>query len=91
MSIIWAVAGCIIHNLVAAAMHYPACGILLDGPGAEITGAAAAKALGCLQLDLRQRDRRETVLERINRTCVRHDWPAVLSPPESRALRVTSS
>jgi len=70
-------------------MHYPACGILLDGPGAEIIGAAAAKALGCVEIDLRHRDRHETVLERINRACVRHDWPAVPSCPESRALQVT--
>ena len=52
VAIFWAVAAGIVHNLLAPAMHAPACGILLDGQGAEITGAAAAKALGCIEVDL---------------------------------------
>ena len=33
VSILWAMAACLIHNLLAPAMHYPPAGILLDGPG----------------------------------------------------------
>ena len=89
VAVFWAVAAGVIHNLLAAAMRYPACGVLLDGPGAALTGAAAARSLGCLAIDLRRRSPRETILEQINLACVRHDWPAALSLPESRALQVT--
>jgi hypothetical protein len=85
-----ATAACLAHNLLAPAMNYPPSGILLDGEGARCTGAAAALAMGCVDLDLRKRLRGEYVRDRLNDVCCRHDWPVVLNLFAGHPPRVTA-
>ncbi len=78
VSLTWALAACILHNLIAPAMFRKSCGIVLDGDRAQMTGRTVARALGCAQVDLRGRHRNTTILERLNEACCRHGWPAVV-------------
>lgn len=89
--IAWAVTACVIHNLLQAPGLFPSCtGILLDGPGAQATGLAVAKALGCIELAPRRRGSGQTLLGRIAELGLRHDWPVVVPTDVTRSQKVTA-
>jgi hypothetical protein len=46
-AVFWGMAGCIAANVLAPAIHCNTNGLVLDGPGAQSIGNAAAAALGC--------------------------------------------
>ena len=48
--VFWAVAACVITNVIAPSMNHQPTGIILDGDGAQGVGAAAATKLGCTTL-----------------------------------------
>ena len=53
-SMFWALGASILHDLLAPAMNHKPAGILLDGQGAQVTGPTLARAMGCVETDLRR-------------------------------------
>jgi len=90
VSMFWAMAASVLHNLLAPAANRNPAGIVLDGPGAQAVGPTLAKALGCAEMDLRRATQGYSALERINVACSRHGWPVVASKPLGRFARVTA-
>jgi hypothetical protein len=90
VSVFWALGASILHNLLAPAANREPAGILLAGQGAQVIGPILAKAMGCVELNLRRPMRGQSVLEQINTACGRHDWPTVVSGPLVRPTQVTA-
>lgn len=90
VSMFWAMGASILHNLLAPAMNHKPAGIVLDGEGAQVAGPVLAKAMGCVELDLRRPARGQSVLERINAVGSQHGWPTVLSVPVGRLTQVSA-
>lgn len=78
----------IVSHLRSRVACAPRCGLILDGPAAQEIGRAAARALGCAELDLAARGSRIPALERVRQAAGRHDWPLLvqLPPRLSRSL-----
>jgi hypothetical protein len=90
VSMFWALGASILHNLLAPAMNHKPAGILLDGEGAQGAGPTLAKAMGCVEMDLRHPARGQSVLERINAVSGQHGWPTVVSVPVGRLTQVSA-
>jgi hypothetical protein len=90
VSLFWALGAAILHNLLAPAMNHKPAGILLVGEGAQVAGPTLAKAMGCVEVDIRRPARGQSVLERLNVACARHGWPTLLSVPQGRFAQVTA-
>jgi hypothetical protein len=91
VSVVWAMAACIVDALVAKFARRRPAGIALVGQGAQIMGRLAAILLGCIEERLPSRQRTEVVLDRLRGVCQQHDWPVVLAtatgqlPPSLKA------
>lgn len=76
--VIWALAACVVHNLLAGNCTRQPIGVILDGPFAQETGVNAAEALGCGHADVHAR-RHQSVLKSISTACGAHDFPSVVN------------
>lgn len=85
IAIFWAVAACVLSNLLAAARTYPPAGIALVGTGAQSAGRVAARLLGCIETRMPLRDPVEPAVDRLLRVTNEHDWPTMLIAPAKQA------
>jgi hypothetical protein len=76
--IVWALAACVCHNLLAGTAMPRPCGIILDGEFAQEAGATAARALGCAECDTTRRRGGKTILSVIVDAAARHAWPPLV-------------
>ncbi len=84
--VIWALAACVAHNVLAKNCTREPLGVILDGPLAHETGGSAARALGCGFVDHYDR-RNQSVLRFVSGVCRAHNFPClvdegILSRPE---------
>lgn len=75
--LIWALAACVSHNLLAGHCTREPVGVVLDGRYAQETGGRAAKALGCGSVFTDAR-RNGPVLRFVSTHCGAHDFPSVV-------------
>lgn len=75
--IIWALAACVAHNLLAGNCTREPVGIVLDGQFARETGERAARALGCGSVQTHERGN-DSILRFISTQCGAHDFPSVV-------------
>lgn len=87
--VIWALAACVAHNLLAGNCTRQSIGVILDGPFAQETGGKAAAALGCGCVDVQDR-RHQSVLKSISTSCGAHDFPSVVNFGFSSKLDLTT-
>ena len=77
LDVFWATIACVTANIVAPAFNLPSTGIALFGPGAVTTGRAAARALGCVDVELGQQTM-GSALRKLHEANTAHGWPFVL-------------
>ena len=82
--VFWAVAACIINNVIAPATNRQPTGIILDGDGAQGVGVAAAIKLGCTTL-LATRNRANPIQMVLGHRGPHH-WPVLIANGD-RSLR----
>lgn len=75
--LIWTLAACVAHNLLAGNCTREPIGVVLDGLSAQETGTKAARALGCGRIDSQNRGSR-SILRFISPLCGAHDFPSVV-------------
>jgi hypothetical protein len=88
--IVWALAACVCHNLLAGTAMPRPCGIILDGEFAQEAGATAARALGCAECDTTRRRGGKTILSVIVDAAARHAWPPLVKFRQRSQHRFTS-
>ena len=75
--IIWALAACVAHNLLAGNCVREPLGVVLDGRFARETGVSAATALGCGSVDVAYRGK-SSILQFVSTECGAHDFLSVI-------------
>jgi hypothetical protein len=75
--LIWALAACVAHNLLAGNCTRESLGVVLDGAAAQETGIKIARALGCGHVATEERGK-QTVLGFISSSCGAHDFPSAI-------------
>jgi hypothetical protein len=75
--IIWAIAACVAHNLLAGNCLREPVGVVLDGQFAHSTGVSAAIALGCGDVDVTKRGN-SSILQYVSTQCGAHDYLSVV-------------
>lgn len=76
--LIWILAACVAHNLLAGNCTREPMGVVLDGPSAQETGTKIARALGCGHIDSQDRSG-QSILRFISPLCGAHDFPSVVN------------
>jgi len=79
LQIYWAVAGCVISNLIAPALNKEKTNIGLVGEGATLIGRIAASIIGCATFALPKTTYNADVFEKIQQFASRHYWPLILA------------
>ena len=79
LQLYWAVAGCVISNIVAPALNKPRVNVGFIGEGATLIGRIAASILGCATYVLPQTAYNVDVFEKIQKAASRHSWPLILA------------
>lgn len=75
--IIWALAGCIAHNLLSGNCVREPIGVILDGRFAHDTGVKVAIALGCSLIDVTRRGK-ASILDFVSAECGAHDYLSLI-------------
>jgi len=88
--IVWALAACISHNLLAGNGLPAPNGIILDGEFAREASVTAARSLGCAEVDVNLRRGSTTILDTILDAASRHGWPAIVKFKQRPQHRITS-
>ena len=78
--IIWALAACVTHNLLAGSYLGAPLGVVLDGQFALETGVSAATALGCGSVDVDRRGN-ASIRQYVSDECGTHDFLSVVHFP----------
>jgi hypothetical protein len=71
--IFWATAACVINNVLAPALNFVPRGILLEGAGAQVIGAASAVRLGCNEFEVAS----TTAVQQFMQNHGSHHWPTL--------------
>ncbi len=88
--LIWALAACVAHNLLAGNCTREPVGVVLDGAFAHETGERAARALGCGSVHTLERGN-ESVFKFISTQCGAHDFPSVVDFGTNSRLEITTA
>lgn len=87
---VWALAGCVVNNLLAGNCTRESFGIVLDGDYSHETGVRTAKALGCSTVYTDERGS-NSLLRFISARCSAQDFPSLIQFPGDRQPEITSA
>jgi len=79
LQLYWAVAGCVISNIIAPALNKPRVNIGLIGEGATLIGRITASIIGCATYVLPQTAYTVDIFDKIQKVASRHSWPLILA------------
>ena len=88
--IIWALAACVSHNLLAGNCLREPLGVVLDGQFALETGVSAATALGCSSVDVALRGN-ASILQYISKECGAHDFLSLVRFPGNAKPQINTA
>jgi hypothetical protein len=77
LDVFWATTACVVSNIISPAFNLPPTGIALFGAGATMAGRAAARTLGCVDVELGQQTM-GSALRKLHTANTAHGWPFVL-------------